>query len=195
MMYRNIAEVTALSAYALGALIDVSPENEEAEAFLTGIRDAVIGAAEEIDPEDWNREMVEDYSGRASEIADGAPNVYTWRKWQQFIGVAGWQEDISDYELPADVDGYHGALDAGASLALYSMAGRLVSALAEEIAPTDSACTEIGETACGTDDCTCVFTPVNNDGYPAGADGGNMTPAEASKYHAANDRIIFGHID
>jgi hypothetical protein len=184
MMYRNIAEVTALGAYALGALIDVSPENEEAEVFLTGIRDAVIEAAENIDPEDWDREMVEDYSGRASEIADGAPDVYTWRKWQEFIGVAGWHEDISEYGL-GDADGYYGVMDAGASLALYSMARRLVSALAEEIAPSDD----------DDDDDPVVFSPVNNDGYPAGADGGNMTPAEASKYHAANDRIIFGHID
>lgn len=183
MMYRNIPEVTALNAFQLGALIDVSPENEEAEAFLTGVRDAVIEAAEEFDPEDWERQMVEDYSGRATEIAGGAPDVYTWQKWQEFIGLAAWQEDLSDWEFPADVDGYHGALDAGASLALFSMASRLVSALAEEIAPNDD------------DDDTVAFSPVPNDGYPAGADGGNMTPAEASKYHAAQDRIIFGHIN
>jgi len=182
MLYRNIAEVVALNPFQLGALIDVSPENAEAEAFLTGIRNAVIEATEEFDPEDWQRQVVEDYSGRATEIADGAPSVYAWQKWRQFAGVAGWLEDLSDWELPADVDGYYGALDAGASIALYSMARRLVSALAEEIAPNDD------------DDDLVVFSPVNNDGYPAGADGGNMTPAEASKYHAAQDRILFGHI-
>jgi hypothetical protein len=183
MLYRNLAEVTAMSAYQLGALIDVSPENDEAEAFLLDIRDAVIEATTEYDPEDWEREMFEDYAGRATEIAGRAPNVYTWRKWQQFIGVAGWQEDISDYEMSHDVVGYYGAMDAGASVALFAMARRLVSALAEEVAPSDD------------DDDPVVFLPVNNDGYPAGADGGNMTPAEAAKYHAANDRVVFGHID
>jgi hypothetical protein len=183
MLYRNLDEVTAMNAYQLGALIDVSPENDEGKAFLLGIRDAVIEATTEYDPEDWVREIVEDYAGRASEIADGAPSVYTWRKWQQFIGVAGWQEDITDYGMSHDTDGYAGAMDAGASVALFAMARRLVSALAEEVAPSDD------------DDDPVVFLPVNNDGYPAGADGGNMTPAEAAKYHAANDRVVFGHID
>ena len=183
MLYRNLDEVTAMNSHQLGALIGVSPENDEAEAFLLDIRDSVIEATTEYDPEDWDREMVEDYAGRATEIADGAPNVYTWRKWQQFIGVAGWQEDISGYGMPDDADGYHGLMDAGASVALFAMARRLVSALAEEVAPSDD------------DDDPVVFLPVNNDGYPAGADGGNMTPAEAAKYHAANDRVVFGHID
>jgi hypothetical protein len=181
MLYRNLAEVTAMNPYRLGALIDVSPENDEGKAFLIDIRDAVIEATTEYDPEDWGREMVEDYAGRATEIADGAPNVYTWRKWQQFIGVAGWREDISDYEMSHDAVGYAGAMDAGASVALFAMARRLVSALAEHVTPSD-------------DDDAVVFSPVNNDGYPAGAGGGNMTPAKAANYHAAN-RIIFGHIE
>ena len=190
MMYRNIAEVTALNPFELGALIDVSPENEEGKSFLTGIRDAVIEATEEYDPEDWDRELVEDYSGRATEIAEAAPDVYTWRKWQEFVGLAAWQEDLSEYGMPEDFGGYHGVLDARASLALFAMAGRLVSALAKEIAPSDD-----DEPEPEPEPEPVVFSPVPNDGYPAGADGGNMTPAEASKYHAANDRIIFGHIN
>jgi hypothetical protein len=34
-----------------------------------------------------------------------------------------------------------------------------------------------------------TFRPVNNDGYPAGASGGNMTAAESVAYHAAADAI------
>jgi hypothetical protein len=57
-------------------------------------------------------------------------------------------------------------------------------------------CRTVGERLCGTDRCECayVFRPVPNNGYPAGASGGNMTPAELFAYHQANDRIIFGHI-
>ena len=138
MIYRNLDTTRALNALQLGRLIDVSPENDEAQSFLTGIRDAVVEMTAEIDPEDWRREMVEDYSGTGTEIADGAPDVYTWTKWQEFIGLAAWQEDLTDYEIPADVDGYHGALDAGATLALYAMARRLVTAIAESLAPEDN---------------------------------------------------------
>ena len=187
MLYRNIPEVAALNPFQLGALIEVCPENEEGKSFLAGIRDAVLELTAEIDADDWNRDVIEDYAGAASSVADGAPSVYTWRKWQQFIGVAGWQEDITDYGMPDDY-GYHGVMDAGASLALFAMARRLVSALAEEIAPNDD------DTEPEPEPEPVAFSPVPNDGYPAGADGGNMTPAEASKYHAANDRIIFGHI-
>jgi hypothetical protein len=131
MMYRNITETTELGACALGAMVDVSPENEYAIALLKSVRDSVIEATTEYDPEDWNREMVEDYSGRATEIADGAPSVYTWRKWQEFTGLGAWSEDVSEYGPVED-------LDTGATLAVYIIARRLVSAIAEEIAPEDA---------------------------------------------------------
>lgn len=127
----NLAEIKAMGSARLAGLIDCAyPDNDEAKAFLTDIRDSVLEQTDYVAAEDWERELVEDYSGSAHEIADNAPNVYTWRMWQQFVGLSGWQwdDDAADYGSE-DTD-----MNRAASLRLYIIAKRLVRAIAEDIA-------------------------------------------------------------
>lgn len=61
-----------------------------------------------------------------SEIADNAPNVYTWKRWQEFTDLAAWQEDAT--ELGASTDD----MTAAAGVCLYLIAERLARALIEQ---------------------------------------------------------------
>lgn len=103
------------------------PYGLEAERFLTSVRDSVIEAAESIAAEDWEREMVDDYSGSAHEIADNAPSIYTTTKWEQFVGLSAFHED------PTELGFDGGDMEEGAGICLFLIASRLVSALAQEI--------------------------------------------------------------
>lgn len=60
-----------------------------------------------------------------SEIADGAPNVYNYQRWQQFVDLAAWQEDVED------LAGGSEDMTTLAGLALYMIAERLVQVLVE----------------------------------------------------------------
>lgn len=85
--------------------------------FLFSVRDAVADAID-------NDEMDED---TAHEIADSAPDVYTHQRWLEFVDLAAYQEDVSEYG-PTDDD-----LTRLAGVALYAIAERLVAALVEEV--------------------------------------------------------------
>ncbi len=84
--------------------------------FLLGVQDAV-NELDEIDPDNLY--------DPAHEIADSAPDVYTYPKWQQFVDLAAWQEDLSEYGPLED-------MDKGASICLYMIAERLAVALMQE---------------------------------------------------------------
>lgn len=60
-----------------------------------------------------------------AEVADAAPSVYTFTRWQEFTDLAAWQEDAA--ELGASTDDLTGA----AGVALYMIAERLTLALVE----------------------------------------------------------------
>ena len=68
----------------------------------------------------------------AEEVADGAPSIYTFTRWQEFTDLAAWQEDATELGASAD------DLTAAAGVALYMIAERLALALvdawAEELA-------------------------------------------------------------
>ena len=124
-----LQEIKEYTPHRLANLADSYSENDEAGDFLSGIRDAVLEKIDHItDPDDWDRLMVDDYSGDAHEVADGAPSAHhTWTLWQEFLGTQAWQEDPS--ELGASGDD----MTQAAATCLFIIAGRLVYALAQEI--------------------------------------------------------------
>lgn len=123
----TIKAIAGYNDHQLANRADSYAGNDEASAFFYSIRDSVLERAEDIDAEDWDQQMVEDYSGQAHEIADGAPDVYTWTRWQEFAGTQAWQEDLSEL-------GWEGGdLTEAAGIALYMIAQRLVAELAVEI--------------------------------------------------------------
>lgn len=123
----TIAEIRGYNGHQLANIADSYADNDEAKSFFWSIRDSVLEAAHYFAAEDWNRQMVEDYSGDAAEIADNAPSVYTWAKWQQFVGTSAFREDPTEL-------GFNGSdMGEGAGICLYIIAQRLVYALAQEI--------------------------------------------------------------
>lgn len=127
----TIEHVRDMNPWQLAGLVDCYHDNPESELFLTSIRDAIIEQTEYTEPDDWEREIVEDYSDRRHEIADNAPNVYTSTMWSEFIGTRAWQwsDDVSDLE-PSLAHGIENV----ARVHLYVIADRLAYALAEIIA-------------------------------------------------------------
>lgn len=124
----TLAAISDLTVYELASLADTYADNEDAEGFLDGIRIGVLEAADYIEADDWEREMVEDYSGQAHTIADGAPSIWTMQKWTEFVGTRAYHED------PVGEFGHSGEdMDQLASVALYMIAQRLVAALVTEI--------------------------------------------------------------
>lgn len=122
-----IEQIKSYNAWQLADRAGSFASNGEALGFFTSIRDNVLEAVDYVEAEDWNREMVEDYSGKASEIADGAPSIWTATKWDQFAGTRAYQEDPTEL-------GFDGSdMEQGAGICLYMIAQRLVTALALEI--------------------------------------------------------------
>jgi hypothetical protein len=70
-------------------------------------------------------DLARELEGEVQEVADAAPSVYTFTRWQEFTDLAAWQEDAT--ELGASADDLTGA----AGVALYVIAERLALALVE----------------------------------------------------------------
>ncbi|WP_329289517.1 hypothetical protein [Streptomyces pseudovenezuelae] len=118
----SFIEVKTYGPYALAGLADCgSPDAKGSPGaiFLIDIRDAVIEAIEESGEVDERKQ---------GEIADHAASVMTHEKWQQWVDLCGYREDVSEFGKPTK-EGIEGAAD----LALYYIAHRLVAALVEEI--------------------------------------------------------------
>lgn len=122
----TLRDIRALKPWELARLADTRADNDDAESFLTGIRDSVLEATEYVDADDWERQLVDDYSGQAHEMADGAPSVCTHTLWQQFLGLQAYWEDPTEIGEPTD-------MNETAGVCLYLIASRLVSALAEMV--------------------------------------------------------------
>jgi hypothetical protein len=114
-----------VSPYQLAHTADcASPDSKESKGarVLLSVFDGVIEAIE------WNPTILEGdaWLDTAHEIADRAPNVYTHQLWQEFVDLAGYQEDISEYGEYGD------DLNRVAGIALYMIAYRLASSLFQE---------------------------------------------------------------
>lgn len=111
----NLDDMRKLSAYELAGMAECgNPDSTESAgaALLASVRDDVAEAIE-------NRRTLDD---AAHEIADKAPDVYTAKRWAEFVDLAAYQEDPELGEWPEN-------LTDAAGIALYQIAERLVSAL------------------------------------------------------------------
>lgn len=121
-----VEAISEQNAYQLAGLADcASPDSPESDGakFLESVRDAVVEEIEANGVEDW-----EDRDGILHEIADNAPDVYTHTRWSEFVDLAAYNEDISEYGE------YGNDLTQAAAVALYMIAERLVRALFSEAA-------------------------------------------------------------
>ena len=129
--------------YALAGHADCGAPDSDTSAgaeFLYSVRDAVIEAVEQMDPDDWNDDlaaMVEDLNDdRVHEIADAAPDVYTHTRWAEFVDLAAWQEDPT--ELGADASD----MEATAGVCLYLIAERLARVILADLAEQNEQITD-----------------------------------------------------
>jgi hypothetical protein len=101
--------------------------------FLRHVEDAVREAVEEYGVGDTD-ECTEDgtpWADIVAELADGSPDVYTFTRWQEFVDLAAWQEDASEYG--ADVTD----MTEQAGVCLYIIAQRLAWNLLAEADTTE----------------------------------------------------------
>lgn len=120
----KIAEIADYAAWELARIADVPSGTARSDEFLDTVRVNVVEMAAWVDADQWEREAVEDYSGRLSEAADGAIATYDAELWEQFVGLRAWQEE--DAAVGA-------AIKDAATEALSVIAQRLAKALAEKI--------------------------------------------------------------
>ena len=126
----KVTEIKTYGANTLQSMADcMSPDSLESVGaqFLTRVRDDVLERVEDIDPEDFARET----DDMTWEVADSAVPVYTYTKWQTFVDLGAWQEDVSD--MMGDRGETMGELDHVGSLALYIIAERLAQAIRIEL--------------------------------------------------------------
>lgn len=111
------APTLTLNAYELARLADCgSPDTPESPgaALLLSVQDDVNDLDARPDDDDTHQ------------IADGAPDVYTYKRWQEFVDLAAWQEDLDELGgTPED-------LTEAAGVALYIIARRLADRLIAE---------------------------------------------------------------
>lgn len=103
-----------LNAYHLARLAETySPDSLESPGahFLASVADAF---------EEYERDADGDW---LHEAADGAVPIYTHERWQVFVDLGAYNEDISDLGATGDAT-------QDAAIALYMIAERLLSALA-----------------------------------------------------------------
>lgn len=114
-----MSALSELTAWQLAGYADCAqPDRLDSKgaAFLLSVRDAVVEAIEEGACD----------QDRVSEIADQAPDVYTYTLWQEFVDLAAYQEDPT--ELGCDGSD----MEQSARVCLYMIAERLAGALLEE---------------------------------------------------------------
>lgn len=124
------------NAFQLALRADCSsPDSTESAGarFLLSVQDAVNEQWDN-NHADWREDQPSDstwWNDLVHEIADAAPDVYTYKKWCEFVDLGAWQEDLSDYG-PMEDD-----VDRIGSIALYVIAERLAYALFEELCELD----------------------------------------------------------
>jgi hypothetical protein len=125
-----------VASWRLARTADCScPEGQEraGAAFLDSLfSDFVCAAQNDLDVSGGDdardiRKALQDFEWH--ETADGAIPIYTHRKWQAFVEIGAYDEDVSDLVDSRKVTG-----DDCANAALYIVADRLLRALSEELA-------------------------------------------------------------
>jgi len=129
---RNADELD-YTVWQLASMADCASPTAEDSAGGKFLRSVADRTAEQIEAyrEERTSEDRYDYSGELAEIADGAPDVYTYQMWKEFVDLCAYREDPS--ELGADSSD----MDQCARVCLYVIADRLVRALVDEAGPFD----------------------------------------------------------
>lgn len=135
--HTNIEQATI---YTLANDADcASPDSTDSPGagLLNTVRTMVLESWAEAMPSDERgdvRELLDvDWSDTAHTIADGAPSVYTYELWTQFVDLAAWQEldeVIGDGLLDISSDNPTFAIP---DVCLYSIARRLALVLLESL--------------------------------------------------------------
>lgn len=136
--------------YGLANLADCScPDGEDSPGarMLASVLSSTLELVEyraedlaDVEPVGHGWVDILDYNGGIHEVADGAPSVYTYTRWQEFVDLAAWEEDTSDLGDPMD------DLTQSAGIALYLIAQRLSHAIIGELADTVSDAMEMADT-------------------------------------------------
>lgn len=122
-------EIKGRNAYHLAGDADCATPDSLTSAgavFLNYVRDRVVELFEAID--EWESFAADETSidddDSVRKIADNAPDIYTHTKWQEFVDLAAWQEELETETSD---------MNSGASIALYQIADRLAWALVREV--------------------------------------------------------------
>jgi hypothetical protein len=117
----RLASLTVWQLARMAGCFDPDADDSPGAEMLARVRTDVIERIEHnpgVTEAEW-------FADDTHEIADGAPDVYTASRWDQFTDLGAWQE--SPYDLGADGSDMTGA----AGVALYMIAERLAVALFE----------------------------------------------------------------
>ena len=120
----TVEEVKGYTAYELASHAScLSPDalDSAGAALLCSVRDQVVEAweADRLGNRPYAPEDV------IHEIADSAPDVYTYTRWREFTDLGGWEEELEWSGNPSLTD--------LAGLALYEIAYRLASVLVDQL--------------------------------------------------------------
>ena len=110
------------NAYQLARLAECSsPDNLSSAGarFLTSVQNSVNDALS-----DGETLESAEYNNRLHEIADAAPDVYTYTRWQEFVDLEAYNEDPTELAVTTN-------LTETAGICLYMIAERLARALFE----------------------------------------------------------------
>jgi hypothetical protein len=131
----TLADIKSWTVYRLSNEADAGSSDFDPDGagarFLASVRDDVLDRVEYATADtdaDALSDAVESLKEDAvHEIADAAPDVYTFTRWSEFVDLAAWQEDLSEFgETPDD-------LTDAAGVALYMIAERLAVAILDAI--------------------------------------------------------------
>jgi hypothetical protein len=136
ILAETLADIRTWTVYRLSNEADAGSSDFDPDGagarFLSSVRDDVLERVEyelnTADADDLTDAVESIREDAVHEIADAAPDVYTFTRWSEFVDLAAWQEDIS--ELGGDLgDDLTGA----AGVALYIIAERLAVAILDTI--------------------------------------------------------------
>lgn len=124
----KLDEIKELHAYQLARLAECGGPNTSGSpgaVFLEGVRDDLIERLGYETPDE-----IRD-GDTLHEIADGAPDCYTQVRWNEFVDLGAWEEDLSELGGPGP------DMTVAAGMALYIIAERLVVTLLDELGDDD----------------------------------------------------------
>lgn len=112
-------------SYLAGCLAPDTDDSPGAD-FLSSVRASVVESWGYVSDPTSEDEAADAIRG----IADNAPSVYTHRRWEEFVDLGAYREDLSEFgfDVTADTDMFNLA-----GVALYLIAERLARVLWDEL--------------------------------------------------------------